>query len=192
MNLIIDPNPKDYQSSLNSTLAQRLAQALGGKTKVIRLYEGDQKYFNYEYNQEWIDWVAGARRLIFPVPMWNWGIPAALKDFFDKIIQRGKLWDFNEEKKYVGFLKKHSAYIIMTSGDYFPAGSPRDFVVPYLRTILDFLGIEEVKDFRVGGVRKKNLVGDPVYLDEKTREMFAAFGLKGSLPSSSRDIRNKN
>ena len=192
MNLIIDPNPKDYQCSLNSALAQRLAQAFGGETKVIRLYEGDQKYFNYEYNQEWIDLVIGARRLIFPVPMWNWGIPAALKDFFDKIIQRGKLWDFDEEKKYVGFLKKRSAYIIMTSGDFFSADSPKDFVVPYLRTILGFLGIGDVKDFRIGGVRNKNLVGDPVYLDCKTQEMFAAFGFKGSLPSSSGDIRNKN
>ncbi len=189
MNLIIDPNPKDDQYSLNSALAQLLAKELGGETKVIRLYEGDQKYFNYEYNQEWIGLVAGARRLIFPVPMWNLSIPASLKDFFDKIIQRGKLWDFDEKKEYVGLLKKHSAYIIMTSGDYFPTDSPKDFVVPYLRTILEFLGIGDVKDFRIGGVRKKDLVGDPVYLDEKTREMFAAFGLKGSLSSCSRDLR---
>jgi len=177
MNLIIDPNPKDDQYSLNSALAQRLAQALGGKTKVIRLYEGDQKYFNYEYNQEWIDLVAGARRLIFPVPMWNFSIPASLKDFFDKIIQRGKLWDFDENKNYAGLLKRHSAYIIMTSGDHFPADSPKDFVVPYLRVILEFLGITQLKDFRIGGVRNKNIIGDPVYLDQKTREMFTAFGL---------------
>ena len=178
MNLIIDPNPKDDQYSLNSALAQRLAKKLGGETKVIRLYEGDQKYFHYEYNQEWIDLVLGARRLIFPAPMWNFSIPASLKDFLDKVIQRGKLWDFDENKNYVGVLKKHSAYIIMTSGDHFPADSPKDFVVPYLRTVLGFLGIAEVKDFRLGGVRNKNFVNDPVYLDEKTREMFGAFGLK--------------
>ena len=182
MNLIIDPNPKDDQYSLNSTLAQRLAKELTGETNVLRLYEGDQRYFHYEYNQKWIDLILGARRLIFPVPMWNFGIPASLKDFFDKIIQRGKLWDFDENKNYVGLLKRHSAYIIMTSGDHFPTDSPKDFVVPYLRTVLGFLGVDQVKDFRIGGVRNKNLLGDAVYLDEKTREMFAAFGFKGSLP----------
>ena len=179
MNLIIDPNPNADQYSLNSALAQRLAKELGGETNVLRLYDGDQRYFNYEYNQAWIDLVVGARCLIFPVPMWNFGIPASLKDFFDKIIQRGKLWDFDENKNYVGLLQKHSAYVIMTSGDYFPTDSPRDFVVPYLRTILKFLGIGLVKDFRIGGVRNKNIVGDPVYLDEKTREMFTAFGVQG-------------
>lgn len=178
MNLVIDPNPKDDQYSLNSALAQRLAKRLGGKTNIIRLYEGDQRYFNYEYKQEWIDLVVGARRLIFPVPMWNFGIPASLKDFFDKIIQRGRLWDFDENKNYVGLLKKHSAYIIMTSGDHFPPDSPKDFVVPYLRMILEFWGIEVVKDFRIGGVRNKNLVNDQIFMDEKTREMFEAFGLK--------------
>lgn len=173
MNLIIDPNPKDDQDSLNSTLAQHLAQKLGGPTKILRLYEGEQSYFHYEYNQEWIDLVLGTRRLIFPVPMWNFGIPASLKDFFDKTIQRGKLWDFDKNKNYVGLLKNHSAYIIMTSGDYVPPDSPKDFVVPYLRTVLGFLGITQVKDFRIGGVRTKSLSEYPHYLAEKTREMFA-------------------
>ena len=178
MNLIIDPNPKDDPYSLNSALAQCLAKKLGGETKVIRPYEGDQRYFHYEYNQEWIDSVVSARRLIFPVPMWNFSIPASLKDFFDKVIQRGKLWDFDENKNYVGLLQKHCAYIIMTSGDHFPPDSPKDFVVPYLRTVLEFLGIAPVQDFRLGGIRNKNLVNDPAYLDEKTREMFTAFGIK--------------
>ena len=139
MNLIIDPNPKDDQYSVNGALAQRLANVLGGPTSVIRLYEADQKYFNYEYNQEWMNAVLHAQRLVFPVPMWNMGIPAALKDFFDKITKRGQLWDFDENKKYIGLLKEKSAFIIMTSGDVHTDDSPNDFVVPYLKVFFEFI-----------------------------------------------------
>lgn len=178
MNLIIDPNPKNDQYSLNSALASRLAQALGGKTKSIRIYDREQKYFNYKYNSSWIDSIRKAQCLIFPVPMWNFGIPAALKDFFDKVSQRDKLWNFDKNKNYTGLLKNHRAYIIMTSGDYYPPNAPNDFVIPYLKTILSFLGIRKIYVFRLGGVRNKNLVEDSVYLTEKTKEMLFTFGLK--------------
>ena len=177
-NLIIDPNPKKDHYSLNSSLAERLALHLGGETKVIRIYDFPQGYFNYEYNQEWIDSLKEANRLIFPVPMWNFSIPAALKDFFDKISQKGKLWDFDDKKNYIGHLKGKSAFIIMTSGEDYPADSPKDFVVPYLRLILRFLGIEQVKDFRLGGVRDKDLAADKAYMTQVTRAMLKTFGLK--------------
>ena len=177
-NLIIDPNPKGDRYCLNGALAQRLAHHLGGATKTIRIYDFPQNYFNYEYNQEWIDSLKEANRLIFPVPMWNFGIPAALKDFFDKAAQKGRLWGFDEKKNYVGFLKDKSAFIIMTSGEDYPADSPQDFVVPYLKLILRFLGIEQVRDFRLGGVKNKNLAADKLYMDQTTQAMLKVFGLK--------------
>ena len=155
-----------------------MAGHLGGETKIIRLYDAQQGYFNYTYNQEWIDLVSAARHVIFPVPMWNFTIPAALKDFFDKITQRGRVWDFDHDKNYVGLFTDKSAWIIMTSGDYYSAGSPNDFVIPYLRVVLAFVGIRDVHDFRLGGVRNKNLAADKHYMEDKTREMLKALGLK--------------
>ena len=178
INLIVDPNPKKDWYSLNCALAKRLAQHLGGETKNLCLYENPSGYFNYEYNQEWIDSVAGAHRLIFPVPMWNFGIPAALKDFLDKVSKRGGLWDWDEHKNYVGLLQGRSAFIIMTSGEYYPPESPQDFVVPYLRAVLSFWGIREIKDFRLGGVKDKNLADDRLILDQTTDQMLKAFGFK--------------
>ena len=66
----------------------------------------------------------------------------------------------------------------MTSGEDYPADSPKDFVVPYLRLILRFLGIEQVKDFRLGGVRDKDLAADKAYMTQVTRAMLKTFGLK--------------
>jgi FMN-dependent NADH-azoreductase len=178
INLIIDANPRGDGYSLNRTLAQRLTDHLGGQTKNLRIYDAPQGYFSYEYNQEWIDLVLGADRLIFPVPMWNFGIPAALKDFLDKVSKRGGLWDFDQNKNYIGLLQGKSAFIIMTSGEYYPSGSAQDFVVPYLRAILSFWGIREVKDFRLGGIKDKNLTDDQSYMDQTTQQMLKAFGLK--------------
>ena len=178
MNLIVDPNPNSDGYVLNTTLAKRLADRLGGETHIIHLYDSDQRYFSYEYNEGWIDLVLSAKRLIFPTPMWNLTIPASLKDFFDKTTRRGRLWDLDGQKNYIGLLNEKSAFIIMTSGEWYPPGSPNDFVVPYLRAILSFLGIREIKDFRVGGLKDKSLTNGQSYLNEKTEEMLVSFGVK--------------
>ena len=178
MNLLINTNPRQDRYSLNITLAKRLALALGGQMKMIRLYNSKQEYFNYKFNQKWIHLVKEAKVLIFPVPMWNLSIPAALKDFFDKIVKKGELWDLDSNNRFQGLLKDTTAFIIMTSGDYYPAGHPQDFVIPYLRTLLNSLGIKDIKDFRIGGVKgNSELVSDKAFLEAKSHEMFEAFGL---------------
>ena len=131
MNLIINSTPNDEKRSLGGALALRFVKNLGGPTRVIRIYNSPQQYFAYEFNQRWMNQVAAADNIIIPVPVWNYSIPAALKDFFDKISKSGKLWKLDENGKSVGLLKKTKVYIILTSGFALPAGSPEDFVVPY-------------------------------------------------------------
>ncbi len=179
MNLIINPNPKEDHYSLSATLAARLAHHLSGETKTIRIYEGPQNYFQYQCHQPWIDLMIEAAVLIIPVPMWNFTIPAALKDFFDKITKEGQLWRLGEDKNsFVGLLKDRPVYIIMTSGLIYPPGDKRDFVIPYLKEFFAFLGIRNVKDFRVGGVTNSpELVQNADYMEKTTKKMFAAFDL---------------
>ncbi len=178
MNLIVNPNPKDDRHSLSGALAQRLARYLGGKTRTIRLYESPQQYFNYACNQEWIDQVIDSENIILPVPMWNFTIPAALKDFFDKITKQGQLWEIGPDNNFIGLLKDRPVFVIMTSGLHYPPGSGQDFVVPYLKTFFEFLGIKDVRDFRIGNVNNSGeLVSDQKYLEEKTQAMLKAFQL---------------
>ena len=123
--------------------------------------------------------IDAADQIIIPVPVWNYSIPAALKDFFDKISKSGKLWKLGENGKTVGLLKNTKVYIIMTSGFALPPGSPEDFVVPYIRFFFNFLGARDVRDFRVGNVTKsRQLIADEVYMDGKVQEMLKAFRLK--------------
>ncbi len=179
MNLIIHSTPNDERRSLGGALALRLAKHLGGSTRVVRIYKSPQRYFAYEFNDRWMKLVAAAERLIIPVPVWNFSIPAALKDFFDKISQSGKLWRPGPDGKSIGLLKNRPVYVILTSGLPFPAGSPEDFVVPYIRLFFSFLGVRDVRDFRVENVSKsRQLIADKDYMDRKVREMLKVFGIK--------------
>ncbi len=178
MNLIVSAHPKGSKESVSGALAERLAAHLGGQTLMARLYQFPQQYYNYKPNEKWIALVKKADHLIFPIPMWNFSIPAALKDFIDKIAKEGETWRMEKGGRFIGLLTDRPAYIIMTAGGHYPQGSPDDFVVPYLKRILAFMGIANVQDFRVSSVsNSKKLISDKTYLDDKTRQMLAAFHL---------------
>ena len=183
MNLLVNANPKPTSKSVGATLAHRLAERLpGGPIEVVRVYDTQQEYFEFQYNEEWVDFVMRAEHIIIPTPMWNLSIPAALKDFIDKIAQQGKLWDIDGEGQFVGLLQDRPVYIIMTSGGHYPPGSGEDFVVPYLKAFFGFIGIKNVRDFRIGGVyNSKKRVNDEADMDELTRQMLAAFALQSDL-----------
>jgi FMN-dependent NADH-azoreductase len=84
---------------------------------------------------------------IISVPMWNFGIPYALKYYIDAIVQPGYLFRYNERGIPEG-LVKGKKMIIVTSrgGDYSPNTylHALDFVEPYLRTIFNFVGITDI------------------------------------------------
>ena len=177
MNLIINSSPKD-EFSVGVTLAQRLAHILNGPAEMIRLYDDQDAYFHFQFRDEWIRRVTEAKCLIIPVAMWNFGIPAALKDFLDKISRRGKLWDLDQDSKMIGLLEDRPVYIIMTSGYDYETGHPHDFVIPYLKAVWASFGVLNVKEFRVGGVENsRTLSVDEEYLKSKTAEMLRAFGI---------------
>ncbi|GEM_PF-3389001 len=178
MNLIVHSTPKDIAKSLGGALAIQLAGHLGGKTRTLRLYDSNQGYFNYQSNEEWVSAVISARHIILPVPVWNFSIPAALKDFFDYIIKEGKLWKMEKDGSSLGLLSDRPVYIIMTSGWNYPSGSAQDFIVPYLRCVFSFIGIKNVKDFRVSGVsNNEKLIADKAYFEDKARQMYDAFNV---------------
>jgi FMN-dependent NADH-azoreductase len=169
---------------VGNALATRLSWALGGETVRVRAYEESVGYYRFDWNERWIALMKRARNLILPVPMWNMGIPASLKDFLDRVSRRDGLWALDAAGRRCGLLAGASVtgYEIMTSRDVCPEGDPRDFVVPYLRAVLGSFGVDRVLDFRVGDVRHSpGLVADKRFMAERTRAMLDRFGLEGAL-----------
>ena len=80
--------------------------------------------------------------LLIGVPLYNFGIPAALKAWVD-MVARARLTFRYTESGPEGLLKNKRAYVLLASGGV-KAGSEVDFATGYLRHILGFLGITDV------------------------------------------------
>jgi len=84
--------------------------------------------------------------LIIATPMWNFGIPSALKAWIDLVVRPGRTF------AYAGQGKR--AYVLAASGGVFREGAWAgwDFVAPYLHRILGFIGIADVETIRIEGM----------------------------------------
>jgi len=81
--------------------------------------------------------------LVIGVPIYNFGIPAKLKAWID-MVARARLTFRYTENGPVGLLKGKRAYLAVASGGT-AVGSEFDFATGYLRHVLGFLGIDDVR-----------------------------------------------
>lgn len=84
-----------------------------------------------------------AEVLILGVPVYNFGIPAALKAWIDMIARARKTFRYTSNGPE-GLLNGKKAYLVLASGGV-PVDSPLDFATPYLRHALRFIGITDVE-----------------------------------------------
>ncbi len=86
-------------------------------------------------------------KLVISSPMWNFGIPYRLKQYFDVIVQPGYTFAYSPEKGYTGLVTGRSAMLILARGGEYRAGADSaafDFQRPYLESILRFIGFTEI------------------------------------------------
>lgn len=81
--------------------------------------------------------------IVLGVPVYNFGVPAALKAWVDQVARARKTFQYTENGP-VGLLKNKRAVIIAASGGT-DIGSDIDFATPYLIHVLGFLGISDVE-----------------------------------------------
>jgi FMN-dependent NADH-azoreductase len=81
--------------------------------------------------------------VVLGVPMYNFGIPTQLKAWFDAVARAGVTFRYTE-KGPEGLLRGKTVYAVLTRGGIH-RDQPTDNVVPYLRTVLGFLGITDVR-----------------------------------------------
>jgi len=95
------------------------------------------------YSDSLVQEIMAADVLVIGAPIYNFGIPAALKAWID-MIARARLTFRYGENGPVGLLTGKQAYLIMASGGT-PLGSDIDFASTYLRHVLAFVGITQVE-----------------------------------------------
>jgi len=101
--------------------------------------------------------------LVIATPMWNFGIPSALKAWIDLVVRPGRTFQYSDGG-VLGLAKDKKAILVLASGGVFTEGPWRawDFVEPYLRQILGFIGITDVQTVRVEGLNIPALAAEAV------------------------------
>lgn len=88
-----------------------------------------------------------ADKYVFTAPMWNFGIPYRLKHYFDVIVQAGRTFRYVSGKPE-GLAAGRPAALLTSRGGVYSPGSPGEALnqqEPYLRTILGFIGITDLR-----------------------------------------------
>ena len=86
--------------------------------------------------------------VVLSTPMWNFGIPYALKYYIDCIVQPGYVFRYTSDGRPEPLVHgKRMVCITSRGGDYSPESplNPFDFLEPYLRAIFNFIGISEIE-----------------------------------------------
>jgi FMN-dependent NADH-azoreductase len=121
-----------------------------------------------------------ADEYVIGVAMHNFTIPSVLKLWIDQVLRSGSTFSYSESGP-VGLLKGKKATVLVATGGVYHAGSPTaalNFVEPYLKSVLGFVGVTDVKFVTAGGtaqimmgaIDRETLLG-PVL--ERVREVAA-------------------
>ena len=88
----------------------------------------------------------GADLIVIGSPMYNFGISSTLKAWFDHILRAGQTFRYREDGSSEGLLKGKKAVVIETRAGFYSEGplGHMDGQEPHLRTMLGFMGIEDV------------------------------------------------
>jgi FMN-dependent NADH-azoreductase len=94
--------------------------------------------------------VQAADVVVLGVPMYNFGIPAALKNWIDAIARAGVTFKYTD-KGPIGLLQGKKVYVALARGGLY-RDTPADTQVPYLKAVLGFLGMTDIEFVYAEGV----------------------------------------
>lgn len=104
-------------------------------------------------SEELIAELEQADEYVFGVAMHNFSIPSTFKLWIDQVVRGGRTFTYAETGPE-GLLHGKKATILAATGGVYTGGTPMsafNFVEPYLKTVLSFLGVTDVKVVTAGG-----------------------------------------
>jgi FMN-dependent NADH-azoreductase len=104
-------------------------------------------------SDELIAELEAADEYVLGVAMHNFSIPSVLKLWIDQVVRVGKTFVYPESGPE-GLLHGKKASILIASGGIYEAGTPAaalNFLDPYLKMILGFIGVTDVRWVSAGG-----------------------------------------
>ncbi|HLL29862.1 MAG TPA: NAD(P)H-dependent oxidoreductase [Allosphingosinicella sp.] len=96
-------------------------------------------------SDELIAELEAADLVVIGAPMYNFGIPSTLKAWFDHVLRAGITFRYSEAGPE-GLVKGKKAIVVESRAGLYSTGpsAPMDSQEPHLRTLLGFMGIDDV------------------------------------------------
>jgi FMN-dependent NADH-azoreductase len=100
-----------------------------------------------------------ADAIVIATPMHNYSVPAVLKAWIDQVVRIHRSFASTPSGK-VGKLADRPVFVVVASGGWFtgpsPGGAPAqpDFLRPYLRAVLNTIGLRDIQILTLEGVTR--------------------------------------
>jgi len=114
---------------------------------------------------------------LFGVPMYNFAVPAVFKAYIDLVVRAGKTFRYDAGRPK-GLLENKKLIVVTASGgDYStePAKS-MDFVEPYVRTIMSFIGVTDITFIKAHGSNPETIATTSEAAKKSIDAMFERLG----------------
>ena len=106
------------------------------------------------FSDEMVKQLLAADIIVIGAPLINFTVPTVLKAWIDHITRAGITFGYGENGP-VGKVTGKRVYVAMSSGGVYSQGpgQANDFVAPYLKAFLGFLGMTDLTVFRAEGLK---------------------------------------
>lgn len=100
-----------------------------------------------------VDELLAADVVVIATGIINFGVSSTLKSWVDHIARAGRTFSYGADGPK-GLITGKKAYVVVASGGVYSQGPAAafDHAVPYLRSVLGFLGMADVEVIRIEGV----------------------------------------
>jgi FMN-dependent NADH-azoreductase len=90
--------------------------------------------------------------IVIGAPMYNFGVSSTLKAWIDHIARAGVTFKYTEHGPE-GLILEKKVYLAVTTGGIYSSGDymATDFLTPYLKFMLAFIGLDDVTVYRAEG-----------------------------------------
>lgn len=105
--------------------------------KISRIYQAADNFITYD-------------KYVFVTPMWNLGFPAELKMYIDSVCVAGKTFAYTAQGPKGLLDGKKCLHIHSNGGFHF--GKEEDHTIPYLKSVMNFMGVEQFDHILIEGV----------------------------------------
>jgi FMN-dependent NADH-azoreductase len=134
-------------------------------------------------SNELVSELVESNEIILSTPMFNFAVPADLKAWIDNVVRAGKTFRYKTDGTPEGLLagQNKKVLVIVASGGSYPEGSPMadlNYEIPYLRFILAFMGLTDIRFIHAGGTAsvRQGRISTEEFVSPYLQEIEAAIG----------------